>query len=55
MTMAAVFVISEMVIGFKLGVPKRRKHDTVKKETMDWILKDKCCVAISLRLQDQQI
>ena len=55
MAVATVFVISEMVIGFKLGVPERRKHDTVKKEMMDRILKDKCYVAISLWLQDQQI
>ena len=55
MTVAIVFVIFEMVIGFKLGVPERRKHDMVKKETMDRILKDKCYVAISLWLQDQQI
>ena len=55
MAVAAVFVISEMVIGFKLGVPEKRKHDMVKKETMDRILKDKYCVAISLWLQDQQM
>ena len=55
MAIAVVFVISEMVIGFKLGILERRKHDTVKKEKMDRILKDKCCVAISLWLQDQQI
>ena len=44
-----------LVIGFKLGVPKRSQHDMVKKEKMDKIFKDKCCIAISLRLQDQQI
>ena len=55
MAIAVVFVISEMVIGFKLGILERRKHDTMKKEKMDRILKDKCCVAISLWLQDQQI
>ena len=59
MAVSAVFVISEMahlrmnellIIGFILGVHKRSRHDMVKKEKMDRIFKDKCCIAISLWL-----
>ena len=49
------FMDELLVIGFKLGVPGRSRHDMVKKEKMDRIFKEKCCTAISLWLQDQQI
>ena len=46
------FMDELLVIGFKLGVPERSQHDTVKKEKMDRIFKEKCCISISLWLQD---
>ena len=49
------FMDELLVVGFKLGVPRRSRHDMVKKEKMDWIFKEKCCIAISLWLLDQQI
>ena len=42
------FMDELLVIGFKLGVPGRSRHDMVKKEKMDRIFKEKCCIAISL-------
>ena len=60
MIVAAVLVISEMAhlrmswwsLVSNLVYPK---DDEIKKEKMDQIFKDKCCIAISLWLQDQQI
>ena len=42
------FMDELLVIGFKLGVPGRSRHDMVKKEKMDRIFKYKCCIAFLL-------
>ena len=58
MAVASVLVISEMAhlrMGWwslvsNLVYPK---DDVMKKEKIDWIFKNKCCIVISLWLQDQ--
>ena len=60
MVVAAVIVISELAhlrmswwsLVSNLVYPK---DDAMKKEKINQIFKDKCCIAISFWLQDQQI